>query len=809
MLNFKKLPILISLMLAVSCGDLFTKHKKDSKVNFSELATCSMNNLKESFSHILDTKIKGDILCLQQNLHVFLKVVRTDKPGYLNKSKLKTYLKKNVDDLGDVDKILDGIFSLSYLMFGGDGENIHQKNIDELVDFLIYFNEHVYQIYFYFNKDTNGHVSFERHESQRQVVYNEASLIAQQLDKIFVKNRTGVDTIDMEKFTDDFFDSLENRTTFEKIKSLLFVKRIFFGGSRKELTHKELHNAILKLPSLVQIVFDIARIDKIRKEGRQHDLMRLLRRDIKNVQADLFFGRHELEEVMTVKEVINAVEKLFPDLLGDDIKLSKYISEIMELKKPFMGESGPFITASEIFNLLDHGEFILKKGEVFYKIYDFYRKDLDSVKPVTQDFRDYPVYSRDEEEMLYDFARIANEYRFFKGNLDSPIFSHEYKRNPDGFFEIMVVEYVVTILFKEYGEANPLARGGYHMQYSAKLGIDHVTPLLSKLKYILKDIGLITIGRVNGGEVNSTADNLVLMSTLFQYQSDGCNKDVCMEVPEITEFLVGLLTSLSVKDDFVREMKSLCGAVDSYDRIGVQCFRENFMKVLSTPLASGRSLKDYMPLLYGYLEDLVKEGGGVIPTDSKPYLKFISETEEFTRTCTFYDSARKEEIPMKANDAFAVFAGLLNVESTLLRFDTNKDNRLNGDKKNNEVLKAYYEVYEGAIKALVAPNGGFMEKMAKPIFEYLVKYGKVPDTNKFKTVWDFIKFLLKVNKRSDATRTTIATILKTLGEQGDTQKFHPFKCDECMRNPNLGCEPEDTFTWSEWCERYPERASCQ
>src|SRR5690606_2491562 len=102
---------------------------------------------------------------------------RTDKPGYLNKNKLKTYLHKNEPDLGDIDKIIDGVFDLSYLMFSGDGENIHRTKIDELVDFLIFFNEHVYQIYFYFNSETNKEVSYERHESQRQVIYNEAALI--------------------------------------------------------------------------------------------------------------------------------------------------------------------------------------------------------------------------------------------------------------------------------------------------------------------------------------------------------------------------------------------------------------------------------------------------------------------------------------------------------------------------------------------------------------------------------------------------------------------------------------------------------
>ena len=206
---------------------------------------------------------------------------------------------------------------------------------------------------------------------------------------------------------------------------------------------------------------------------------------------------------------------------------------------------------------------------------------------------------------------------------------------------------------------------------------------------------------------------------------------------------------------------------------------------------TGNSLADYMPMMHKFLTEMTEtlpEGSPV--TDSGDYLKFISETEAFTRTCTHYDEAKTELVPMKGDDAFAVFAGLLNLESTLLRFDINGDNRLNGDKSNNEVLNAYYEVYQGAIKGLVAPNGGFMEKLAKPIFQYLIKYGTVPDTSNFGSIWDFAKFLLKLNKRADATRTTIATVLKTLGEQSENSKLHPYKCEECLRDPNYECLPE-------------------
>jgi hypothetical protein len=321
--------------------------------------------------------------------------------------------------------------------------------------------------------------------------------------------------------------------------------------------------------------------------------------------------------------------------------------------------------------------------------------------------------------------------------------------------------------------------------------LDQTRGVVEDLRFLLKDQGIIKIGRRDsngeipaGMSVTGATENFVLMSTLFQYQSDGCNNSkICMEVPELTEFLVGLVTAISIKDFFAQRMEVECG-VASGESFPVNCFRENFVKVMHTRVEGDTlSLADYMPAFSQYLDEI--RGSTDLeanPTSSADYNLFLSEMESFTRTCTEYSDG--SSINMKGSDAFGVFAGLLNLESTLLRFDLNGNGKLDGMKKgNNEVMNAYYEVYEGAIQALVRDQGGdFMTKLAKPIFKYLIKYGKTPDTSQFRSIWQFVKFLLKFNKRADATRTTIATILKTLGEQSETSKNFPFDCDQCIDN---------------------------
>jgi hypothetical protein len=81
----------------------------------------------------------------------------------------------------------------------------------------------------------------------------------------------------------------------------------------------------------------------------------------------------------------------------------------------------------------------------------------------------------------------------------------------------------------------------------------------------------------------------------------------------------------------------------------------------------GILIRDYMPILFNYLEELVAKGATSAPslakdpTESAEYIDFLTKVEQFTRTCTHYDENEVdnpvESIPMTENDMFAVFCG--------------------------------------------------------------------------------------------------------------------------------------------------------
>lgn len=775
------------LLFAAGCGDLFMSSKDKSSVDIQAIS-CTLDT--EAFSNILSHNIKSDILCLQDSVHTFIELVETDRPGYISENVLTKFIDKGPIDFGDDDvvSIVGGIFDLTKLLLGGDRGYISKPDFDRLISFLIEFNRNIFPIHEIFQNDHE--LTWADYDRNRKIVRKHLIIIADELRLLLNLNRANLDFLDISKFVDRFFT--DDPKTSGQIKSLMFLKRLFLGGTFYDLSHIELEDALIKLPELGEVAYDLVKIQSFGfKENAQVMVDKVYLKDISTVQKNMYFDNSSYEALFTVEDIVDALEKLEIDFAG--IKFSKYIPEIKILKKVIFGSGGEFFSTGEMYTALYHLTEILEEGSLFFRVYEMYQDELNSRGPLTTDFSGFPTKHEREKDYLKNFSKIANDYRFFKGTAPAPFYSFGYYRNPVGIFEIGAFEYLIKLVMIEYGQPSNQARGGYHMT------LEETANLINDFRVFLKDQGIINIGKAFGGEVQGVADNMVLMSTLFQYQSDGCDDYVCMEVPELNEFLLGLLTALNVKDFFSEKMKEFCSNpadLDAYGRFSPNCFRENFTKVLDAqnPEDNGRAISDYMPQLRSYINELTGDLPSDVPaTDSEAYLKFITETEAFTRTCEYYDQERTDPVYMSANDAFAVFAGMLNIESTLLRFDANQNNKLDGygEGEGNEVYQAYNSTYKGAIQALVEQEAGSMVvRFSYQIFQYLIKYGKVPETSTFGSTLDFIKFLIRFNKQSDASRATVASILKVLGEQNAGDNY--FKCEECLRHPNEDGQSECT-----------------
>ncbi len=612
------------------------------------------------------------------------------------------------------------------------------------------------------------------------------------------------------------------------------------GGN--SISNREVFYLINNLATYTTIAYDFVRFNKIIFQS-EYDKFKLFDNDLSKLEELIFFTDSDIStELFKVSNLLD-VAKHFEDEIGVD--LSKHEPTVLnildivfgydysniresERDKPERLEERRSVTYGEFKEILKHGHNLFQKGIVFHDLYQRYTRILESSGPLTPEFlRDYEPVHEYEKINLTKFIKIVTDYRFFNDDV-APVYVDGYRRNAKAFYQIGLFEYLFDLVFrfieKKYPCHNEIFKD-YRCEendkpvledYKATMTLRQVERLILDLGPLLQEMGIVIPGRES-----SSANNATLMSDLFQFQSDGKLK---IQVPEATEFGASVFAAIEIGDKVLDKMKVACpldwqyedpdcqptqnpdGTLDDSKcdiTVNVPCVRENFFNVLFSDWEDDdgklRNLKSNLPLLHKYVfEEL----------SAREQMNFIIESELFARTCYSMDLRNDKEIfhpliqdpktkefhvtdlpdvPMGRGDMLVILGGLLNIESTILRWDLDPDvGNANNRMDPKEVDEAYTKVYETAIKALVKTSSGKLvsQVLSKQIFQYIVKFGKVPGTA------DLIKFLvLDTNKKVPATRSTIATILKTIsGENAKLCELKELEAeqnkDACKANPN-------------------------
>jgi hypothetical protein len=294
---------------------------------------------------------------------------------------------------------------------------------------------------------------------------------------------------------------------------------------------------------------------------------------------------------------------------------------------------------------------------------------------------------------------------------------------------------------------------------------EHVVNLVQKLKKVLVEAQMILPGR----EVK-TAETISLLGQLFQYQSD---ENKVFDVNEATEFGISLFTSMDVANDindhFIDLSKKNECEMDKFGRVSPVCFRKHFFEGVCL------NYPDQFPKLFSSLgatiyqtdpnRPNIKKLVCIIPSDAAN-LAYLDRSVKAARSCNVYPNT-DEEIFFNKGDTMSVFLAMMHIETTILRWDTRQHNNVMDPA---EVMDAY-SIYAPALDGFLENMPNIIKKLKKQIFQYMVKYEKVPDQKDFSSIWKFAKFLLSFNKGATANRKTIASLLVTIGEQGTPSTF--------------------------------------
>lgn len=784
--SMRALIALIAMMLAMSgCGDLLGKKVVKRDLDGSQFeVNCELE--LDQFSQILNRNISSQIRCLGENLNFFIKIVKSGKPGYLSRVQLERYLADFRPDVKpEVIRALKAVFDLGHLITGDDPDYISKATVDKVIEFALVFNREA-ALHYGPMFQNESLASYDLHRNHRERVSNANLAIIQSFRNVFNYNRgTTIHTLNIV----DLLKSFSTDSTaddIEKAIQVLFVKKLLIGGNEKEINNLELERLIMNFDHLVLIGLDLVRYKYI--DLNQEYLLQMLKTDVSDLYNIITYGplnNRDNEVIFKVEQAINAVSLYVP---AADFDIMKYKNIITEVKKIGMKGDGENVKGIEIKNLFNHAKTVLQTGTVFHRIYAKFKEQMENPRPVeeTIDFEEYRVSYPQHQQELNLFKRIAINYRFMRGTKPAPYYVRGSIRNAEGMFETYLWEYALKLVFAVYGQPSPANKpptiGGYSMNQV------QMRNLVNKFKKELEDLDQITRRRAVG-----TADNISLLGTLFQYQSD--NNEV-LDVNEASEFFTTLFTGISISEDIQNYLVKEGCSKDEHNRFDNECFKKKFWKGLCVQHKKSPtkvySYRDHLPFLFQELE--IPNDCNEIPEDVEgSKTKAMLEVAILAaRSCNYYDqeTTKKEPIPYSEGDIMSIMVAIMHAETTILRWDLNNNNIMDA----SEVDSAF-SIYRGALNGFLIGKNPIIQKLVKQIYLYLIKYEEVPNEKEFKSVWKFVKFLISFKWKAPANRKTMVSILSVIGEETRKQQVADptvpkFKC-EWMRDPTTIPEEDE------------------
>lgn len=745
--------ILLSLLSLSGCGDLFGKKKVPKEFDSSRFqAKCDLDIAR--FSNILHEPITSQINCLQSNINLFIDLVENDYPGMMSRKAFEAYLRtyRSEDITEDVISAIKAVYDVNYLLTGDDKEYISKASVEKIFHFLRVFNLEASR-YFARTFQNETAATYEQHKYDRGEVKGAAIRISEALGKVWNRNGSETRKLDIMALLRSF-KTPETANDIEKVKDLLFAKKILLGGNKNILTHHEVGDLITRFHDFIALGLDAVRFKYI--DLNQESLISLVKKNIDSIN-DIIYPENrnrDGEDFFTIDEIFHTV-KMF--VTSGEFDVDKYRNLIVEMKLILMGGNDNKVTGKDFRAFMNHIKTILLTGESFHSMYKIFIIPLESkLGPLVINYeQNRDIFTADRQEAFKRFIRIVKDYRFMGGEFESPYYTREWWRNPDAIFEIYLFEYIIEQLFKKYGIANapnaPIGSAASNFSHH----VDQLTfeAVVKKFSKELVDMGLILPGRAI-----SISDTISLLATLFQYQSSQVPEAVpVMDPNEATEFAVSLMSGINMSKVVHSDLKDTCGAseIDQYDRLSPNCFKQNFFRVFCD------NYRRQYNLLFQDLNGNNSCEELVMNEYNTTYLQY---TIDGSRTCNYYNDATgkptTEEIWYSEGDIMAVIVEMMHIEATMIRWDKNRNNRWDPDEADQA-----YSVYSTALDGFLETYPSIVKKLKKKIYLYLLKFEKVPSTDSFGGIVKFVKFLVSFNQNDGASRKTMAAVLRAIGNE--------------------------------------------
>ncbi|MBC7538258.1 MAG: hypothetical protein H7281_05520 [Bacteriovorax sp.] len=688
MKKFQHLLNSLVLIIAVSlagCGYVSDKPPANLDVFRADaLQSCKIDINK--LGEIFKADQKEQIRCLQENFIQFTKYVRSRDSGSVSEGELNAFIRKFFQ--GQSDSIVKGlslIFQLNMLLLKDEADRISRTNISPLFDLLVKVNQEaiiITQVLQQMNDEKNqGHFWELRAQFTASVTrFSEFTV------RIIEKSPGLQQKLNIKKFLIEASQKLGNKEINpDTIDSLIFLKRVLAAGDKEEITTAELSDIIAKLPKILTLSFDLYFV-KNTNFASDADHARFYLTNVRDIYSIIQFNQDDFD-LFSVDQILRLAQDFMKD---SDIK--KFKPSIIAVKSRMIGGNKDSFSLRDLKNILDMGHDLIEKTYFNTVTYNIYHGALEKNVQIFSLQRldlpnQYDLFSaRRIDELHNDFQDVAVNIRYYRSkNEGVPYYGNEYVRNKSGFLEASIIKWASTKLLKGYGHKNA--------QGLQQVSIDEFQAFLTDMRPILEEFKLWS------PNPKTFATNAVLLADLFQNKSNG---DLEVNVTEAAEYIQMILTAVEMTDKFKEDLTAVCdGGLNKEDPIfETACFNEHFFETMLS------RYKKFFPRLVDYVDPK--------NTQKTEVDGFLLGVEGFARDIS------DPKVPVNKRDNVLIIGALLNIESTFIRFDTNKDNII--DYK--ELVEAF-QVYKAAIISMAKLKPG-EEGYAQSIFLYMISKMEIP-----------------------------------------------------------------------------------
>jgi len=707
--------LILSILFLQSCGYVKDKPPADVEVyKATEFSTCSVD--PDKLSDIFKENQEAQIRCLEENFLQYTKYVKNKNNDAISESELTNFIKQIFKTQSDtIVNALSIIFQLNMILLRDEGQKISKGNIGPLFNLLVAVNRDAI-IMTKLLQEMADKPNAQKFFSIR-TRFIEAVRRFSQDSSMILNTKEGKDNIlNLRTFLKEAINKLGQKKLVinmseEDVDNIVFLKKLLLGGDYENVTSDELRVLVKNLPAILILSFDIyyAKSEYFETKSQASkfflDDLRSLNRIIKFNQPNY--------NIVSVEQILK-LAKHFQNK-DQNIDFMKFKPSIEALKFRLLRGQPSNVSLEDVRRFVhlivsgaekvyfDTATYLARKDLIEGTIGPINSSDLVPIFP--PEYADF----RDRGNRLVDLSRefedIILNYKYFPDkDTDLSYYGIPFKRNLFGVVETSLFQYAIGKVLDGYSPPRD-GRPQADQEDFEKFLLD-LKPILEELK--LWSANFKTFSR-----------NTLLLADLFQHQSDG---NLLLNKIELTEYLQMVLAAIRLGDALKSNLKKVCPVnentsielkkqkLDPAEYLDTRCFNEHFFETFLNKLDFQKN--------FPRLKDYVVTNNN--PDEAKTYLLGI---EAFARDDSSLDT------PIGARDLTLVLGALINIETTFIRFDTNKDNLLDYDELMNSL-----KVYRYSILKLL---GTGQEEYADSIFLYMVTRMEKP---KVDSIWQKLNF---------------------------------------------------------------------